>query len=197
MTGRAVGFISTRASIRDRGEQRWRFADVLCLLFSSGYGLPNAGPGMTPGQRLRLDDLLDTYGAWTPGLARAHHGMAAGADAEFHAAVTALGLPTFGHPGVHRDGRPEDRADGLVCTNVRPECFVDERNRAIARQTDVLFVASRIRRGGQYDSDMVAAISVALDFHKPIYVMWPDGTFSNDFSAWQASRQTFPPSFRP
>jgi hypothetical protein len=96
-------------------------------------GFTGSSKGMTHFQKKRLAALLEEL---RPELAR--HGDCVGADAEFHAAATALGLRVCIHP-------PENEGMRAFCQGdtVLPAKASLERNKDIVDMSDLLIAAPK------------------------------------------------------
>jgi hypothetical protein len=133
--------------------------------------------GMTAAQRKRFLDLFgDVEG-------ELHHGDAVGADAAAHGLALELGLSVIIHP-------PEIDSQRAWCEDAS---FVHEprpylvRNRDIVRDTDCL-VAAPAGRAEELRSGTWATVRFARRLRRPIWIIYPNGTYVTEYRARCPSR---------
>lgn len=136
-------------------------------------GFTGTRRGMTGDQYVTVARLV---GEW-PEVREAHHGMAEGADSQFHLIAVSRGILTHGHPGVLPGGHPLGRGD-MECTVTEDENLMLVRNRKIVRAVDVMIATPGEYANVPRGSGTWMTIRYAKSMRRWLIVVWPDGSVS-------------------
>ncbi len=121
--------------------------------------------------RLRLQKNRDRF-------THVHHGDCIGADEQFHYLARAQGWHITTHPG----DLPELRAHAEFPDHTMEPRPCLERNRVIVQACEVLVAAPKTMRE-QPRSGTWATIAEARILGRPTFLVWPDGTITQDAPA--------------
>jgi len=137
-------------------------------------GFSGTSAGMTNDQMLQVHMLLGDM--WTGGATQASHGMCQGADEQFHGMAKVLGYFLIGCPGVSHKDTLWKRSEKCQCDMVMPVKFFLDRNRDIVRESDILIATPKETKEQMRGSGTWATIRYARQAHRPLIIVWPDGT---------------------
>lgn len=143
-------------------------------------GFTGTQDGMTGDQSVRVLAILSNLGG-----EEAHHGVCIGADAQFHNLACDLGYTTVGHPGVNHEGLPLKRAQ-VECDTMHKPAFYLVRNKHIVNAVNLMIAAPKQREEQTRGSGTWATIRYARKVNKPLVIVWPDGTFTEYGSLYEA-----------
>jgi len=134
-------------------------------------GFSGTRDGMTPEQDYAVAKLIRDFNP-----TEAHHGDCVGADAEFHDLIrTGTDASVIIHPPIKNTWR-------AFCTATysrEPKGYL-ARDRDIVDETDRLVAAPKTFHQVSHSGTWYT-IGYALSVGKPVTIVWPDGTVSDDF----------------
>lgn len=141
-------------------------------------GFTGTQEGMTNDQLIQVHMLLGDLQA--AGATHAIHGMCIGADAQFHEQAKGFKYVTVGYPGVTAFGEMKHRSACKPDEVVPAKPFLI-RNRDIVRESDVMIATPKEAREQALGllsirSGTWATIRYARSAHKPLLIVWPDGS---------------------
>lgn len=142
-------------------------------------GFTGTSEGMLAHQRSTVRELMLQLIARKKLLPEGHHGLCIGADAQFNDLCDELAVYTVGYPGVTKSGKPYKRATVLVC-HTYPEKQFLKRNRDIVAAVDVMIATPRQFDEQWMGSGTWATIRYARKMKKELYIVWPDGTVTEE-----------------
>lgn len=141
------------------------------------YGFTGTREGMTDEQKDAFSELLDSHeGAYLV----FRHGGCLGADEDAHfLANTRYHIDVIVHPGVTKDGYPQNRGNFPEALFVHdPKPFL-ERNHDIVDKAKALIACpgtgQEIMRSGTW-----ATVRYARNRKFPVTIIWPDGSITKE-----------------
>lgn len=142
-------------------------------------GFTGSRYGMNVSQEKRFRQLL-----FDLRVSELHHGDCTGADAQTHAIARSLGIEIVGHPPTSN----KQRAFCSDFASIFPVKPYLTRDKDIVSYTDALIAVPRsytmphnLRGQGTWTT-----VAYALKLRRRVYVIFPDGTLSNDYGAGYA-----------
>lgn len=131
-------------------------------------GFTGTQVGMTEAQFTRVSRILASWGGWV------HHGDCIGADKQFHDIAHARGIKVAIHPPTHSGKRAFCVGD--VC-HVPADYLT--RNRQIV-DASLGLIGTPKSFEEELRSGTWATIRYARRSKKPVVIVWPDGSVSNE-----------------
>jgi hypothetical protein len=143
----------------------------------SSIGVIATRSAITEPRSIRLHELMIFLAA--RGVVEAHHGVCIGGDVVFHEEARRLEMYIVGHPGVDNKWRKNGRAESISCDEWWPEKPFLERNKDIVKAVDLMIAMPAEMEERRRGSGTWFTIREARRQNKPLFIIWPDATYTN------------------